>query len=154
MNFTEPQLSNPDCRLNGQPFDIARLPFLSSTELGNIVGKQHPSGFIESFEGVSWQFTYLPTESLKTATEYGEEPDDGWEQLYQKFIREDLENAKYSPEYLGRDNWIKNVWTQNTQTYPLFVIQEEQEYRILDGHHRLAGAFFYKIPQVAVILGK
>ena len=96
----------------------------------------------------------MEVKKLRYATEYGEEPKVGWKNLYLQFLQEDDVASKYSPEYAGRDNWLKNDWLTCTDTYPIFVILEDSRYRLLDGYHRLAGAFYYDLENVAIILGQ
>lgn len=147
-------LSNIDCLLDGKQFPITQLKLFTSDQLASIVGVQHPNDYLEEAKDYQWSFKYLPMESLRFATEYGEEPESGWENLYLCFLAEDEAAAQSSKAYLGRDNWLKNQWIACTDTYPLFVVMEEGNYRVWDGHHRLAGAFYYDIEKVAVILGK
>lgn len=146
-------ITNSDCLFRNKSFDIQRFPHFKSHELASIVGTQSPNGYIENLDNIQWSFEYIEIKKLRYATEYNEEPQGGWKQLYLKFLEEDSLAAKYSPEYLGRDDWIKNQWSQCTDIYPLFVVMENNTYRILDRHHRLAGAFYYDIKQVAIILG-
>lgn len=68
-------------------------------------------------------------------------------------MKEDKNAAKYTPGCDGRDKWIQEQWIQCTDSYPLFVILEDNNYRLLDCHHRLAGAFYYGIKEVATIIG-
>jgi hypothetical protein len=144
--------SNPDCLFENKIFDTQRLSTFSSEQLASIVGQQHPNGYIEDLSKGVFSFLYIPTQDLKFATEYNEEPQGGWAKLYEKFLKEDEIASKYSPEYLGRDEWIRNHWLICTATYPLFIIKENNVYRVLDGTHRLSGAFYYELPQVASIL--
>lgn len=102
------QLSNIDCLLAGKRFPITKLKLFTSDELVSIVGVQHPNGYLEEARDYQWSFQYLPIEKLRCATEYGEEPEGGWENLYSSFLEEDKAAAQFSNEYLGRDNWLKN----------------------------------------------
>jgi hypothetical protein len=129
-------ITNSDCLFNGKTFNISLFKQFNSEQLLSIIGRQSPNGYEENLEGFQWAFQYIDIKKLKYATEYNEEPEGGWENLYLKFLNEDEEAAKYSPEYNGRDNWIKNEWSECTDTYPLFVIKENNNYRLLDGHHR------------------
>lgn len=147
-------MTNSDCLFNKQTFDINLFKNFTSEQLSSIVGKQSPNGYQENISYFVWKFLYVDTEDLKFSTEYYEEPEGGWKKTYLQFIKDDEKAAKHSPEYLGRDNWIKNEWIKCTDTYPLFVIFEDNHFRLLDGHHRLAGAFYYDLKKVAVILGK
>lgn len=145
--------TNPDCCYLNKTFDIKEFKTFSSEQLSIIVGKQSPNEYAEDLSNYRWSFKYIDTEKLKYATEYYEEPEGGWSNVYIKFLEEDAKAAIHTPECAGRDDWIKNEWTVCTDTYPLFVIVEGNDYRLLDGHHRLAGAFYYKLKKVAVILG-
>lgn len=146
-------ITNSDCLFQKKPFDIQQFQFFNSEELGSIVGQQSPNGYDENLKNVTWSYQFIDTINLQYATEYNEEPEGGWKQLYLKFLKEDEAAAQFSPEYLGRDDWIKNQWCQCTEIYPLYILKEDNQLRILDGHHRLAGAFYYEIPQIAIILG-
>lgn len=145
--------TNLDCLFEGDNFDTTMWNKFTSSQLASIVGDQHPNGYLEDLKGFNWQFTSIKTEKLNLATEYGEAPDGGWKQLYLKFLEEDILAAIHTPEYAGRDTWLKNEWISCTKTYPLFVLYQENEYRILDGYHRLAGAFYYGLKSVSIILG-
>lgn len=146
-------MTNSDCLFNGNPINVNDLKKLNSDQLSTIVGQQSPNGYLEDLSNFKWKFTYINIEKLRFATEYGEEPKEGWKNLYLKFLNDDEKAAKHTPEYAGRDLWIKEQWTKCTDTYPLFVILENNNYRLLDGHHRLAGAFYYQLKKVAIILG-
>lgn len=73
--------------------------------------------------------------------------------MYLKFLKEDEKAAQYTPKCAGRDKWIKEQWIQCSAIYPLFVILEDNSYRLLNDYHVLAGAFFYEIKKVSIILG-
>lgn len=147
-------LTNSDCTLKEQRFDIEQFKVFSSEQLSLIVGKQSSNGYNEDLNNLKWSFQHININELRYATEYYEEPEEGWDKVYLKFIAEDEKAAQYTPECAGRDNWIKNEWINYTDIYPLFVILEDGNYRLLDGYHRLAGAFYYKINSVAIILGE
>lgn len=146
--------TNSDCLFQKNVFEIKNWKKFNSEELASIVGDQHPNGYMEDLTDFKWKFLSLNIKALKCATEYNEEPEGGWNKLYLQFLKDDESAAKTSPEYAGRDNWLKNEWLPCTETYPLFVIKEDGNYRVLDGHHRLAGAFYYKLESVAVVLGQ
>jgi hypothetical protein len=146
-------LTVQDCHLNGKSFSIKHWTRLDSTTLGQIVGVQEPGHYPERLDNLLWTFQYILIEKLRYANQDYEEPKGGWSEAYLRFLESDRQAAVCSPEYLGRDTWIKEHWTQCTDIYPLYVVLEEDGYRLLDGHHRLAGAFYYKLDKVAIILG-
>lgn len=146
-------MTNTDCLLDGKIFNVNNFKTLNSVQLASIVGEQSPNGYLEDLSNYKWKFKHINIEDLRCATEYGEEPKGGWKNVYLKFLEEDERAAKYTPEYAGRDKWIKEQWIQCSDIYPLFVILEDNNYRLLDGHHRLAGAFYYELKKVAIILG-
>jgi hypothetical protein len=147
-------LTEQDCHLNGKSFSVTQWCKFDSTTLGQIVGVQEPGHYPERLDNLHWTFQYIEIEKLKYANQDYEEPEGGWSSAYLRMLESDRQAAVCSPEYLGRDTWIKEKWIQNTQIYPLFVVLEEDGYRILDGHHRLAGAFYYHLEKVAIVLGQ
>jgi hypothetical protein len=150
----KPTYTNSDCLYKNKTFDIKKWNTFNSKELASIVGDQHPNGYLEDLAHFDWKFLHLDIQDLKLSTEYNEEPEGGWKKLYLRFLKEDDTAAETSPEYAGRDKWLKNEWLLCTETYPLFVIKEDGNYRVLDGHHRLAGAFYYKLKSLSVVLGQ
>lgn len=146
-------MTNTDCLLDGKTFNVQNFKKLNSLQLASIIGQQSPNGYIEDLTNYKWKFTYINIEDLRCATEYGEEPKEGWKNVYLQFLNDDEKAAKHTPECAGRDKWIQEEWIECSDTYPLFVILEDGNYRLLDGHHRLAGAFYYDVKKVAVILG-
>lgn len=146
-------MTNPDCMLDGKVFNVDKFLKLNSDQLASIVGKQSPNGYLEDLSNYKWKFEYINIEDLRYATEYNEEPKGGWAKVYLEFLADDEKAAKYTPECAGRDKWIREKWTQCSDIYPLFVVLEDNNYRLLDGHHRLAGAFYYNLKKVAIILG-
>lgn len=143
-----------DCTLDGMPIRLADWPKISSESLARIVGVHAPSDPTEYAQDYDWRFVELPTELLRCASQDGDEPDGGWEQAYRDHARRDIAAvAAGSPEYAGRQKWLREHWCRNTAIYPLFVVLEENDYRLWDGHRRLAAAFFHRVPRVAVVLG-
>lgn len=144
-----------DCSLDGRPVAVADWPRLSSEELARIVGFQEPGGSPESAGDYGWRFAVLPVESLRRSNQDFEEPEGGWAAAHQRHLASDRRAiAEGSPEYAGRDAWLRDVWGLDTAIYPLFVVLEEDGYRLWDGHRRLAGAFAYGVKNVAVLLGE
>ena len=144
----------PDCTLDSAVISITQLPHLSTDELARIVGTQEPGGYLLNARDYVWRFLMLPTRDLEHSNEDGEAPEGGWTAAHERHLAADQEAVENgSPEYDGRGEWLREVWCPNTAIYPLFVSLEEGEYRIWDGYRRLAGAFYYGVEQVAVILG-
>lgn len=147
------RFSSPDCHLDGAPIAVADWSRLPSADLSAIVGPQCPSGALENPADFEWTFDFVRLGDLVDAGQDGE-PDGGWQAAYQRQLCEDAQAiAQGSPEYAGRDSWISGVWTKDTRVYPLFVVRESDGYRLWDGHHRLAGAFFYGLGRVAALIG-
>lgn len=150
-----------DCHLDGHPIPIADWPVLNSAQLASIVGSQQPGSALEHGFNFVWEARWLPLSSLQYASQDGDMPPRGWAQTYQKHLADDAAAiANGSPEYAGRDEWMRQVWLPDTRTYPLFVVKEfdgpqheAPRLRLLDGHHRLAGAFYYQVPQVFTLVG-
>ena len=144
----------PDCRLRGRPIKIADWRTMSLETLAEIVGPQCPAGPAEYPDGYEWRFIMMPLETLRCSDQEYMEPEGGWAEVYRRHCRRDARAiAEGSPEYAGRQEWFRDHWTRNTEIYPLFVVLEESGYRVWDGHHRLAAAFFHGIADVAVLLG-
>lgn len=143
-----------DCNLNGEFIKIDDLSVLTSKDISKIIGVQNPGANLEYSEKYDWSFHMIPIEQLRYSNEDGDEPDDGWESAYFRHKKNDDENVKNrSPEYAGRQEWLTE-WAKDTRKYPLYIVQEDDRYRLLDGYHRLAGAFFEKITHVACFVGK
>ena len=144
----------PDCSLRGRPIKVADWRTMTSETIAEIVGSQAPAGPAEYPDEYEWRFVMMPLEDLRCSDQEYMEPEGGWAETYRKHCRWDaLAVAEGSPEYAGRQEWFRDHWTKNTAIYPLFVVLEEDGYRVWDGHHRLAAAFFHGIPEVAVLLG-
>lgn len=147
-------LTVADCTHQGSPIDTADWPKFTSEALAAIVGQQQPGEALEDASGYTWAFEILPTSALVRATQHGEEPAGGWPAAYQRLLAQDgTAVAAGSTEYGGRDDWIRNAWTHETSIYPLFLVKEGGEYRLWDGHRRLAGAFFYGLDRVCALVG-
>lgn len=146
-------LTCEDCHLDGQPFSISKWKSFDSDTLARIVGVQEPGSYTENLDDMTWEFKHIEVEKLRFANQDYEEPEGGWSAAWIRFLKSDEEAAKTTPEYAGRDMWLKEHWLKCTDTYPLYVVLEEDGYRLLDGHHRLAGAFYYNLDKVAIILG-
>lgn len=144
----------PDCTLDGSPIPIDSLASLTSAQIARIVGVQAPGGSNEDAAEYDWSFCCLDLESLRCCNEDGDEPDGGWKAAYLRHQENDaLAVANGSPEYAGRQEWLAQ-WAGNTAIYPIFMIEDDDGYRLWDGYHRLAGAFWHDAPQVAVFLGR
>lgn len=145
------RLTDPDCTLAGKRFSVAQWPKLTPAQLAAVVATCEPDN-VRDFD---WTFCLIKTKDLREATQDGDEPEGGWEKAYQEHVRDDRDAVKNgSPEYSGRQDWLKNVWCKNTRIYPLFLTIEDGRYYLWDGHHRLAGAFHHDVKQVACILGR
>lgn len=143
-----------DCRLNGNIIAIETLPELSSDDITNIVGIQSPGAHTDNANDYIWSFQTIPLQDLRYSNEDGDEPDGGWLAAYNRHKLSDEENVKNgSPQYAGRQEWLRQ-WCQDTRLYPLFIVLEDNQYRILDGYHRLAGAFHGCIENVACFVGR
>lgn len=144
---------NPDCKLHNSLIPIETLTRLSSNDIASIVGTQCPGVNTEHATDYLWSFQTVPLQELRYSNEDGEEPDGGWEAAYIRHKINDDECVKNgSPEYAGRQEWLK-TWCLDTRIYPLYIVAEGNSYRILDGYHRLAGAFYAGIEAVACFVG-
>lgn len=142
-----------DCNLNGSVLECSSLSGLCSDDIEKIVGCQMPGDNLDDATDYDWKFCFIPLNDLKHANEYGEEPEGGWKAAYLRHKQSDQQAVDSgSPEYAGREQWLKH-WCQDTRIYPIFVVKENDEYRILDGYHRLAGAFWFGIDKVACFVG-
>lgn len=150
-----------DCHLDGAPLRLDAWPTLSSEELARIVGLQQPSDALEDPSYFAWEARMVPITELMHATQDGDVPEGGWSGAYLRHWEADREAvANGSPEYAGRDAWIREVWLPDTRIYPLYVVKEWDEdpaqsarLRLLDGHRRLAGAFHYRARNVFALVG-
>lgn len=153
----------PDCTLDGERIALDAWPKLSSSDLARVVGRQSPGSALEDAQNWTWAFVELPLDALREATEDLEEPQEGWSATYSRYLANDARAvAEGSPAYAGRDAWIREVWGICPAIQPLFVVIElacrnegrlNDGYRLLDGYHRLAGAFHHGLDRVAVLLG-
>lgn len=145
-----------DCNLDGALIALPTWPLLSSDELARIVGKQGPGDIEEDARDYEWRFEMVPLERLRFSSEDGEEPEGGWVAAHKRHLKADAEAvAGGSPEYAGRDDWLKKVWAIDTAIYPLYVVEEEDgRLRLWDGYRRLAGAFAHKVQLVATLIGR
>jgi len=142
-----------DCNLDGEPLLTTQLHTLSSDEIVRVVGNQSPGGQDEDADDYSWSFQRIRLEDLRCCNEDGEEPEGGWKAAFARHLKSDAEAvAAGSPEYAGRAEWIEE-WCKDTAMYPIFVVVEDGQYRIWDGYHRLAGAFWHGIEDVAAFVG-
>ena len=142
-----------DCKLEGHTIDFDNLPFLDSESISKIIGKQQAGERLELASDYHWSFQMLSVDDLRYCNQYGEEPDGGWKAAYLRHKESDeLAVKNGSPEYAGRQEW-NALWCQDTRLYPLYVVLEDGEYRLWDGHHRLASAFWHEIDTVCVFLG-
>ena len=142
-----------DCYLNGVPLAKDELASLSSEDIAAIVGFQMPGDALEDTSDYAWSFEMLPLDLLRFSNEDGEEPEGGWKAAYLRHQESDREAvANGSIEYEGRAEWLAE-WSRDTSIYPLYIVTEDDGYRLLDGYHRLAGAFWHGVEEVAVFLG-
>lgn len=142
-----------DCHLNGVPIALASLPRLSSQEIAQIVGFQEPGGEVVDAQDYDWTTQTLRLADLEESNDDGEAPEGGWKAAYFRHQADDMQAVdEGSPEYAGRQTWLAH-WCQDTRIYPLYVVREDDGYRLLDGYHRLAGAFFHDISGVFVFVG-
>jgi hypothetical protein len=147
-------LTDPDCTLDSSQICVSKLRLLDSCEISRIVGVQQFGERLEYAKNYSWSFSVMPIADLALSSCEASEPEGGWAACYLRFLINDEEAVRCgSPEYAGRDAWIKSRWCVNTHIYPLFIIKDASGYRLLDGHHRLAGAFHYQLTSVAVFVG-
>ncbi len=142
----------PDCHLNGARIALDEWPTLNSTQLAKIVGLQQPGEALESSSCWTWEVAWVNLQNLEHATQDGDIPEGGWSAMYTRQLNDDNRAiAQGSPEYAGRDAWIQTVWLPDTRRYPLFLVKEwdsplaTPRLRLLDGHHRLAGAFHHDL---------
>ena len=141
----------PDCHLHGQPIAINNWTNMTSDQLAQVVGTQQPGDALEDSKYCHWETAWVPLADLLHATQDASIPEGGWGAAYARQLKSDrLAIAHGSPEYAGRDEWIHRVWLPETRIYPLYLVREFTPYpeqkprlRLLDGYHRLAGAFFY-----------
>lgn len=142
-----------DCNLNGVPLVKDELASLSSEDIAAVVSHQMPGNALEDASDYSWSFEVLPLDTLRFSNEDGEEPEGGWKAAYLRHQQSDREAvAAGSVEYEGREEWLAE-WAKDTSIYPLYIVAEDNGYRVLDGYHRLAGAFWHGVEEVAVFLG-
>ena len=138
------------CHLDG--VQITNWEILTSDELSSVVGIQAPGGDAEDSSHYHWRVVRISLEEIRYCNEDGEDPE--WAKTYLSHKEQDEKAIKDgSPEYAGRAKWLK-IWSKNTEIYPLYMVKEDGQYRLWDGYHRLAGAFFHKISHVMVILGE
>lgn len=150
-----PNTTVADCSLDGEPIELLLWPTLSSAALERIVGEQQPGNELESAGTCLWSFESVPLDDLRACTEDGDEPDDGWIATYARYLAQDQEAVSGgSPDYAGRDDWIRNAWSKDTSIYPLYLVNEAGEWRLWDGHRRLAGAFHFGLTSVFAVVGR
>lgn len=147
------ELTCDDCTLDGRPLRIDQLAKLSSDDIASVVGLQMPGNDVDDADDYTWTYRIIDLNDLRRCDEDGEEPDGGWKAAYLRHQESDRAAVLGgSPEYEGRAKWLEE-WVESTPMYPLFVILEGGQYRILDGYHRLAAAFWHEAPNVAVFVG-
>ena len=148
------ELTAPDCLYQGKQFPYLLWLQLDSAQLASVVGVQSPSGVDESAEDYDWVLQSVPTKDLALAAHEGEEPEGGWHACYLRQLEADLTAVRQgSPEYAGRDAWLRRVWLWDTLMFPLYLVKESTGYRLWDGHRRLAAAFYYNARQVFSLVG-
>lgn len=147
-------LTTPDCQYAGQQIPYSLWFQLDSAQLASVVGTQAPLGPAESAENYDWSLQSVPTRDLLLAAHEGEVPEGGWQAAYLRQLEADRTAVQSgSPEYAGRDEWLRRVWVWDTLTYPLYLVKEPLGHRLWDGHHRLAAAFYYGALQVYALVG-
>lgn len=147
------ELTCGDCILDGRPLRIDQLPELSSDDIASVVGLQAPGNDVDNADDYTWAYQIVNLDDLRCCNEDGEEPDGGWKAAYLRHQESDRAAILAgSPEYEGRAKWLEE-WVANTSMYPLFVVLDDGQYRILDGYHRLAAAFWHEVKDVAVFVG-
>ena len=140
-----------DCHLNGAPIAINNWTNMTRDQLAQVVGNQQPGEALEKSEYYAWETGWIPLAQLLHASQDGDIPEGGWGAAYERHLESDRQAvADGSPEYAGRDEWIRHVWLPETRIYPLYLVHEleggasgKPRLRLLDGHRRLAGAFYY-----------
>jgi len=143
----------PDCTLDGECFPVSRWSSLTPEELERIVGTQGHAGAQGDARRYHWELRIIPVTDLVDSAMDGE-PEGGWAAAYLRQLDADQDAvAGGSPEYAGRDAWIRETWLPDTARYPLFVVIEDESYFLWDGHHRLAGAFHYGLQEVWTLVG-
>ena len=150
----------PDCHFDGASIAFNAWKTFSPHELAKIVGDQQPGDTLEKSEFFHWEARWVDLHELLHATQDGDVPDGGWSQTYLRYLLSDQQAVSAgSPAYAGRAAWIKNEWLADSRIYPLYVVYdwddeaEKRRLRLLDGHHRLAGAFHYSARQVFALVG-
>ena len=150
-----PHTTVEDCTLDGEPIELSLWPTLSSEALERIVGEQQPGSDLECADAYRWSFESIPLDDLRACTEDGEEPDGGWIATYARYLAHDQAAVDSgSPGYAGRGDWIRDRWTKDTSIYPLYLVNETGEWRLWDGHRRLAGAFHFGLASVFAVVGR
>lgn len=127
---------------------------MTSAQLAQVVGNQQPGDYLEKSEYYFWETAWVALDQLLHATQDGDIPVGGWSAAYLRQQQSDNDAiANGSPEYAGRDMWLRCAWMPDTRLYPLYLVQEpatdprdKPRLRLLDGHHRLASAFYYDFP--------
>ena len=149
-----------DCHLDGVPIGLDQWSLLHSNELGRIVGIQQPGEEPEESARCEWQAIWVTISDLLHASEDGDIPDKGWSAAYARYLKSDQQAVSHnSPQYAGRDAWIRDVWLPDTRIYPLYAVNEWSSdtnsfrLRLLDGYHRTAGAFHYGAKKVFALIG-
>ena len=143
-----------DCGLDGLPIPLDQLAIISSVQIANIVSTQQPGNGQDHADDYDWSFQIISIQDLRCCNEDGEEPDGGWKRSYLRHQESDRAAVSSgSPEYAGRQDWLR-TWSNNTAIYPIFVVMEDGQYRLLDGYHRLAAAFWHGIDKVSAFVGR
>lgn len=151
---TDSPTTVPDCSLDDMPIPLDQWTKLSPEQLASIVGTQEPGDRLEHALDYTWRFEILNVADLEFANEDGDAPHGGWRAAHERHLRADKDAVRGgSPEYAGRDEWLRDEWCQDSRVYPLFVVKEDGRYRLWDGYRRLAGAFYYGLTQVASLVG-
>lgn len=127
---------------------------MPSAQLAQVVGTQQPGEHLEKSDYFSWGTTWLRLDELLHATQDGDIPEGGWAAAYERHLEDDKQAVDNgSPEYAGRDAWLRCAWLPDSRIYPLYLVHEpavgvldKPRLRLLDGHRRLAGAFYYNFP--------
>lgn len=148
------RLTAADCRLDGARIEADRIPALSSAEIARTIGPSEAGLGGVSVDDFTWNSEQIPLEMLVACNQDGAEPGGGWKAAYERHRASDGRAVlDGSPAYAGRQTWLKE-WARQTEIYPIYPIEDDGAYFMVDGHHRLAGAHFHDAPFVWAFVGR
>lgn len=144
-----------DCTLDGSVMDLDVLETLTPAEIARVVGPhQYLGDEPVRLEDHRWSFALVPLQDLRFSNEHGEEPKGGWKASYLRHQAWDEEAvAGGSHAYAGRQEWLAE-WAADSRINPVILELHEGRYRIIDGHRRVAGAFWNECESVAAFVGE